>query len=74
MNLKNWSTLYITLLFVNSGFLNAQNLLNPTSSFLGTHGYERVGYHLHTAGDVNGDGYDDILIGTFHNNTNGYDA
>ncbi|MCK5738445.1 FG-GAP repeat protein, partial [bacterium] len=40
--------------------------LTPSSSFVGTQSNERAGYHLHTAGDVNGDGYDDFMIGTFH--------
>ena len=54
--------------------LFAQGNMNPDASFLGTHSYERVGYHLHTAGDVNNDGYDDFLIGTFHNREEGQDA
>jgi len=64
----------IILSLFNPGILSSQSTLTPTSSFLGTHEYERVGYHLHTAGDVNGDGYDDFLVGTFHNDTKGYDA
>ncbi|MCI0514272.1 T9SS type A sorting domain-containing protein [candidate division KSB1 bacterium] len=48
--------------------------LTPDASFLGTHTAERIGYALGGNGDVNGDGVDDFLIGTFHNNTNGFDA
>jgi len=70
------SCLYICfgIFFINYSISISQQTLTPTSSFLGTHGYERAGYHLHTAGDVNGDGYDDFLIGTFHNSTNGYNS
>ncbi len=48
--------------------------LQPNASFLGTHYKERVGYVIDSAGDVNGDNYDDIIIGTFHNHTKGWDA
>jgi len=64
----------LILFLIYPTFVSSQSTLTPTSSFLGTHDYERVGYHLHTAGDVNGDGYDDFLIGTFHNDTRGYNA
>lgn len=46
----------------------------PSASFLGMMDYERVGYYMGNAGDVNGDGCEDFLIGTFHNRENGYDA
>ena len=52
----------------------AQVTLVPRASFLGTASYERVGYHIHSAGDINRDGYDDFLIGTFHNSKRGYNA
>lgn len=65
-------SLLIMLVTAVSAF--SQSTLTPTSSFLGTHSYERVGYHLHTAGDVNGDGFDDFMIGCFHNSTNGYNS
>ncbi|MBN2092687.1 FG-GAP repeat protein, partial [candidate division KSB1 bacterium] len=48
--------------------------LTPDASFLGTHVAERIGYALSGGGDVNGDGFDDFLIGTFHNHTYGYDC
>ncbi len=44
------------------------------ASFLGIRIYERIGYSLSTAGDVNNDGCDDFLIGTFHNSSRGMDA
>lgn len=48
--------------------------LDPRESYLGVRQYERVGYALSAAGDVNGDGYGDFLIGTFHNSQRGLDA
>jgi len=53
---------------------NGNNKLEPSASFLGEFYYERVGYYMENAGDVNDDGFEDFLIGTFHNRENGYDA
>ncbi len=74
MSFKSCLFIFCAIVFLNYSILISQQNLTPTSSFLGTHNYERVGYHLHSAGDVNGDGYDDFLIGTFHNWTNGYNS
>ncbi|MBN1349620.1 FG-GAP repeat protein [candidate division KSB1 bacterium] len=68
-------TIYGLVLFlISSCLLYAQGSLTPSASFLGTHIHERAGYYLHTAGDVNGDGFDDFLIGTFHNSTRGHNT
>ena len=40
-----------------------QKLSNVDASFRGEHGGDQAGYSVAGAGDVNGDGYDDILIG-----------
>jgi hypothetical protein len=66
--------LIIGLFFILIPHLWAGGDLIPDASFLGTHTAERIGYALGGNGDVNGDGIDDILIGTFHNNTTGFDA
>lgn len=56
----------------NSGTVIDQ--LTPKASFLGVLNYERLAYSMSAAGDVNGDGLDDFLLGTFHNREEGFDA
>ena len=63
---------FITILFTIES-INGE-VLTPNASFSGTLYKERVGYVLSGAGDVNADGFDDFLIGTFHHSTGGYDA
>lgn len=48
--------------------------LTPDASFLGKFYRERMAYAMSGGGDVNGDGFDDFLLGTFHNSVQGQDA
>ncbi|MCI0496343.1 hypothetical protein L0Z72_15150, partial [candidate division KSB1 bacterium] len=57
-----------------SSINESQGRIEPSASFLGMMDYERVGYYMENAGDINGDGCEDFLIATFHNRENGYDA
>ncbi len=69
--------IFIRPVKADDGFSNAMNAtgkLEPSASFLGEFYYERIGYYMENAGDVNADGFEDFLIGTFHNKENGYDA
>ena len=75
---QTWIMLFNFSAFATSPLLSHPQgtLAQPkaSASFLGTHQYERIGYWLSTGGDINGDGKDDFLIGTFHNEVNGYEA
>ncbi len=44
------------------------------ASFIGEHENDFLGYYVATAGDVNGDGYDDFLITSTHNDQAAPDA
>jgi len=59
---------------LNGLFESSIGTLNPSAAFFGKETAERIGYALGGAGDVNGDGFDDFLIGTFHNDARGMDA
>jgi len=46
----------------------------PDWTDLGKAAYEYFGYCVASAGDVNGDGYDDVIVGAWGNNSGGYIA
>ncbi|MGD2144390.1 MAG: integrin alpha, partial [Anaerolineae bacterium] len=50
------------------------HLSNADASFLGESAGDLAGYSVDGAGDVNGDGYDDLLIGAWHNREAGTGA
>ncbi|HEX9934669.1 MAG TPA: hypothetical protein VGB38_05675, partial [bacterium] len=68
------ATAFLALLLLCHGTLQADSPdLRPGvsaytlgASYIGTHTMERISYCLGEAGDVNGDGYGDFIIGTFH--------
>jgi hypothetical protein len=48
----------------STGFEQDMPLSSADASFIGEDAYDNVGYDICSAGDFNGDGLDDILIGT----------
>jgi len=57
-----------------SGLTMDMHLSNADASFWGENAGDDSGISVAGAGDVNGDGYDDILIGAYYNDAGGTDA
>lgn len=82
MKIRGLVGLLICILFSPVAVVKSQSnhtesnlgVLIPSASFYGKENNERIGYALAGAGDVNGDGFDDFMIGTFHNAVMGSDA
>ena len=65
---------YLILGRANANWGMDCNLSNADASFWGEDSEDYSGYSVASAGDVNGDGYDDFLIGAYCNRDAGYEA
>ena len=70
----DWAGQTYLILGKASGWSMDTDLSASDASFLGENGYDRSGWSVAGAGDVNGDGYDDILIGAKNNGDEAQDS
>ena len=62
------------LIYGSSTLLGTLDLSAADASFIGENAYDSSGWSVSGAGDVNGDGYDDVLIGATSNDDGGSGA
>ncbi len=76
-SIKNVTAIIVINLLLLTSHIFADSYagqLSPVASFWGPEEDWRLGYFLSQAGDVNGDGYDDFMIGAYHDCTHGFNA
>ena len=69
---RQFCLITVAFIFVHQ-LIMANYLGQVAATFLTSRQQERLGYNVHAAGDMNGDGIDDFMIGTFHYNVGGWD-
>ncbi len=62
-----WATFIILVFFAGTELNNDTSLSNSDASYLGEAATDNSGHVINNAGDVNGDGYSDLLISSYRN-------